>query len=147
MPDCDVLAVQEYPKQPPGWKLLKGEVFNGALFQDEMMYRAVGLFYLWRKFSNARGAWLLLQRKSTQKFVWFGTIHLPNNEPKEELHRLIQMGFGRKCRKGYPAVLMGDFKIQFNWVEQANGVVPGVVGPKWAELRRRAAEAGFQQLL
>ena len=152
MPECDVLAVQEYPKQPTGWRMIKGDVFHGALFQNHLMYRAVGLFYdatkfhLCRKQSNQRGAWFLLQRKITQKFMWFGALHLPNNEPKEELHRLIHVGFDRGCRKGYPAILMGDFNIHFNWSENVGGILPGVLGSKWMELRRRAAEEGFHQL-
>ena len=152
MPDCDVMAVQEYPKQAAGWRILKGEVYHGALYQDHLMYRAVGLFYnatkfnLYRKHSSQRGAWFLLQHKVTQKFVWFGTLHLPNSEPREELSRNMTAGFDKKCHKGYPAILLGDFNIQFNWVEQSAEIVPGVIGPKWAELRQKAAEAGFHQL-
>ena len=152
MPECDLLVVQEFPKQPPGWKLLRGDVFHAALYQDHIMYRATGLFYdtgkfnLCKKFANPRGAWFLLQHKITQKQFWIGTAHLPNNEPKEELLRLMHGCFGISNRKGYPAVLLGDFNIQFRWRESETGVKPGVIDSKWAELRQKGADAGFRQI-
>ena len=152
MPECDLLVVQEYPKLPPGWKLLRGDAFHAALYQDHIMYRATGLFYdtgkfnLCKKLANPRGAWFLLQHKITQKQFWIGTTHLPNNEPKDELLRLMHGCFGIPNRKGYPAVLLGDFNIQFRWRESETGVQPGVIDSKWAELRQKGAEAGFRQI-
>ena len=149
MPECDLLVVQEFPKQPPGWKLLKGEVFHAALYQDHIMYRATGLFYdtskfnLCKKIASPRGAWFLVQHKATLKQLWIGTTHLPNSEPREELLRLISRSFEIPNRKGYPAVLLGDFNIQFKWRESDIGVVPGVIEAKWAELRQRVWKQGF----
>ena len=44
VPCCDVLAVQEYPRQKCRWQILKGDTYHAVLFQDVLLYRAVGVF-------------------------------------------------------------------------------------------------------
>ena len=45
IPCCDILAVQEFPKQQCKWQVLKGEVFHAVIFQHVLMYRSIGIFY------------------------------------------------------------------------------------------------------
>ena len=40
--DCDVVAVQEFPKQEVGWKTVEGDVFRGIVHQNHGMYRGGG---------------------------------------------------------------------------------------------------------
>ena len=41
----DVVAVQEWPKAKPGWKLMSHAGYNAVIFQDIMTYRGVGVVY------------------------------------------------------------------------------------------------------
>ena len=67
----DIVSIQEFPKQPPGWKVLLGENFCGVLRQNYFMYRSVGVFYrkskfqLIKKIGVSRGIWVKLKHLST----------------------------------------------------------------------------------
>ena len=152
VPCCDVLAVQEFPRQKNRWQILKGEVFHAVLYQDILMYRAVGIFYkselfhLKQRVSSSKGIWLKLQHKLSQKHIWVGSVHLPNNEPRDEVNRLAHDFFQAAQHQGEQAFAMGDFNIQFKWAEEAGQVQAGHISAKWDDLRRIATEAGFQQV-
>ena len=131
--------------------MLKGKTYHAVLFQDAMMYRAVGVFYkpelfhLKRKISTNKGVWLRLQHKPSQKHIWVGSAHLPNSEPREEISRFAEEFF-RACEHDHEqAFAMGDFNIQFKWAESAGAVFPGEISNKWGDLRQVAMESGFQQ--
>ena len=151
VPCCDVLAVQEFPRQKHTWQILKGDVLNAVLFQHVLMYRAVGIFYkrelfhLKRKVSTNKGVWLRLLHKPSQKHIWVGSVHLPNSEPREEINRFATEFFGVERQRGEMAFAMGDFNTQFRWCDGVGGVVPGEISAKWGDLRQIAAEAGFEQ--
>ena len=151
VPCCDVLAVQEFPRQKHTWQILKGDVLNAVLFQHVLMYRAVGIFYkhelfhLKRKISTNKGVWLRLLHKPSQKHIWVGSAHLPNSEPREEINRFAAEFFGVERQSGEQAFALGDFNTHFRWSEGEGGVVPGEISAKWGDLRQIAAEAGFEQ--
>ena len=152
VPCCDVLAVQEFPSQKSRWQILKGEVFHAVLFQDILMYRAVGIFYkpelfrLKKRVSTSKGIWFRLQHKPSQKHIWVGSVHLPNNEPRDEINRLADDFFKAGKSASEQAFAMGDYNIQFKWTAEAGEVIPGHITAKWGDLRRIATEAGFLQV-
>ena len=86
----DVVAVQEWPKAKPGWKLMLHAGYNAVIFQDIMTYRGVGVVYrdsslrLLKKKSTARGSWFLFRCKQTGKDVWVGSAHLQGSECNAE---------------------------------------------------------------
>ena len=131
VPCCDVLAVQEFPRQKYTWQILKGDVLNAVLFQHVMLCRAVGIFYkrelfhLKRKVSTSKGVWLRLLHKPSQKHIWVGSVHLPNSEPREEINRFAAEFSGVERQGGEVAFAMGDFNTQFRWCDGESGVVPG----------------------
>ena len=149
--ECDAAAVQEFPKQTVGWKTISGERYQGIIFQNYLMYRSVGVMYrtdrfqLRKKSSAQRGVWVLLKHVGTGELLWIGSLHLPNNEPKEEIAR--QLGEFAKAgpKLGERAVILGDFNVQFKWRSGGTGIEPDILAPKWAALRQCFAEAGFQQ--
>ena len=149
--ECDVIAVQEFPKQIAGWKILTGEKYNGMIHQNYCMYRGVGIlyrkdrFHLLKKSSSQRGMWLLLRHSKTQQKMAVGCVHLPNNEGKEETARVLAEFLKAKPRGGQPELVLGDFNVQFSWREADSKVVPGIVTAKWGALRQGMAEAGLQQ--
>ena len=128
--DCDVVAVQEFPKQVAGWKTITGDRFHEITHQNYSMYRGVGVLYrgdcfrLLQKTSAARGVWVKLQHIQTQQQMCVGSVHLPNNEANLQL-----------------AVVLGDLNVQFSWREENQGVVPGVVSAKWGALRQGMVQA------
>ena len=148
--DVDVVALQEYPKMPAGWHHIKGERFNGLLFQNYYMYRAVGILFDAKKFhlrgrrSSERGAWVQLQHVETSKVIWIGSIHLPNSEGREACRRLLHQLLSQ-LPKGATGAVLGDFNTQFRWTVSGSACVPGVVSGKWSDLRQCMAEYGFQQ--
>ena len=149
--DCDVVAVQEFPKQVAGWKVIEGEKFHGITHQNYSMYRGVGVLYrsdklqLLKKSSTSRGVWVQLRHIQTQQKITIGSLHLPNNEVKEEVARLLAEFLGVKPGGAQMTVVLGDFNVQFSWRECNNEVHPGVITAKWAALRQGMAEVGLQQ--
>ena len=149
--DCDVIAVQEFPKQEAWWKVITGEKFHGVTYQNYFMYRGVGVlcrsdqFHLLKKSSVARGVWVQLRHVRAQQQLCVGSVHLPNNESKDELARLLAELLGARPKGAQAAMVLGDFNVQFVWREDDNGVVPGTISPKWAALRQGMMQAGLQQ--
>ena len=143
VPCCDVLAVQEFPRQKCTWQVLKGSTFHAVLFQRVMMYRAVGIFYkpelfhLKRKVSTSKGMWLRLQHKRSQKHLWVGSAHLPNNEPREEINRWADEFF-RACACGLEqAFAMGTSTSNLNGPK---------LQEKWCQGRSRPSGETFGRL-
>ena len=151
--DCDVVAVQEFPKKVAGWKTITGERFHGITHQNYSMYRGVGVLYrgdrfrLLQKTSAARGVWVKLQHIQTQQQMCVGSVHLPNNEAKEEVARLLDEFLRVKPKGVQLAVVLGNFNVQFSWREENQKVVPGVVSAKWVALRQGMVQAGLQQVM
>ena len=149
--DCDVFALQEFPKQEAGWKIITGSKYHGIVYQNYGMYRGVGVLcradrlQLLKKYSTTRGVWIQLRHMSTQQTFLVGSLHLPNNEPREEVARFLSDFLSAKPKGGLPTVLLGDFNVQFTWREMDGEVVPGAITAKWAALRQGMAEAGLQQ--
>ena len=149
---CDVVAVQEFPKQPAGWKTIETDAYSMIVHQNHAMYRGVGFMYrkkqfmLVQKLATQRGMWAKLRHVQSGVAVWIGSLHLPNSEPKEEIQR--NMGeFAKQLPKGADrAVALGDFNIQFKWREGVEGVQTDVLSSKWAMLRQCMAEVGLQQV-
>ena len=76
-----------------GWHLTSHEHVSSVLYEDVLMYRAIGVMYNNTKFSvvkrkrASKGIWVLLRHKESAKEVWIGSVHLPVNEVVEELER------------------------------------------------------------
>ena len=152
-PCCDVLAVQEYPKQKTTWQILKGDALHGVVYQHVLMYRALGIFYkcsvfhLRKKVATNKGLWVRLQHKPSGKHLWVGTTHLPNSAPREEVNRFAVEFFGACDARRELAIAAGDYNIQFGWCLTKNEeVAPAELSAKWGDLRQLAAEMGFSQL-
>ena len=149
---CDVVAVQEYPKQDVGWKSVEGDVFRGLVHQNHLMYRGVGIFYNASKFQllgrrgTHRGMWVQLKHVRSGEVLWVGSIHLPNSETRDEILRMTKDVLAALPKTACRAVLLGDFNIQFSWQDTREGVLPGGMTAKWAGVRQLAADAGFQQI-
>ena len=149
--DAEVIALQEYPKQEAGWQLVKGETYNGLIHQNYFMYRAVAIFYrvgvfhLLGRGASERGIWARLKHVATSKEVWIGCLRLPNNQPRDEIQRLLQQFMHAKAELGSVGAVLGDFNTQFKWSETENLCVPGVISARWADLRQIMSEHGFQQ--
>ena len=150
--ECDVVAVQEFPKQVPGWQTISGQRYQGIIYQNYMMYRSVGVMYradryqLLKKRSSTRGVWVQLRHVGTQVKIWIGSLHLPNNLATEENARLLGEFITAGPKTGERAVVLGDYNVQFKWRSEAGGAEPDVLTAKWASLRQRFSEAGFQQV-
>ena len=148
---ADVIAIQEYPKMDAGWRHLKGERFNGLVFQNYFMCRAIGVLYDAKKFhlrgrrSSQRGIWVQLQHIETSQSIWIGSIHVPNNEGREECRRLVDQ-FMKELPKNATGAAMGDFNTHFRWVVADGACVPSIISGKWSDLRQCMAEYGFQQV-
>ena len=91
----DIMAVQEYPKQAAGWRTVDHGRMHAVLYQDTMMYRAVGVMYdkhkfrvRKRKWSN-RGVWVLLEHLEGGRELWIGSLHLPVNEVRKFIGSLM----------------------------------------------------------
>ena len=148
---AEVIALQEYPKQEAGWQLVKGETYHGLIHQNYFMYRAVAIFYrvgvfhLVGRGASERGMWARLKHVETSKEVWIGCLHLPNNQPRDEIQRLLQQFMRVKSEPGSTGAVLGDFNTQFKWSVMENMCVPSVIGTRWADLRQIMPEHGFQQ--
>ena len=149
---ADVVALQEYPKMPAGWHLHSGERYSGLIYQNYFMYRAVALMYDAKKFhlkgrrADERGIWLRLQHVETSKHVWVGSVHLPNNQPRDECKRLMSQFVGLLPAKAEAAIALGDYNTHFRWNVAHEACIPSVIEPKWGDLRQVMAEKGLQQL-
>ena len=108
------VAVQEYPKQSLGWHIMDHGRMNAVLYQDVMMYRAVGVMYDSSKFRvrkrkhSVRGVWVLLEMVDGGQEIWIGSLHLPVNEVIEEVHRLLDEFMEALPATDKPALLLGD---------------------------------------
>ena len=117
----DIVAVQEYPKQTAGWRAVDHGRMSAILYQDTMMYRAVGVMYdkhkfrcRKRKWSN-RGVWVLLEHLEGSRELWIGSLHLPVNEVIEEIYRFIDEFMAALPVTHLPAVMLGDMNTHFKW--------------------------------
>ena len=150
--ECDIVSVQEFPKQDAGWKTVEGDVFRGLVHQNYSMYRGVGILYKADKFqllkrkAAARGMWALLRHVGSGTELWVGSVHLPNSEPREEVQRLMKQVVDLLPKNAEKAILLGDFNVQFSWRQADGGVNPGAMTAKWAGVRQQLVEAGFLQL-
>ena len=150
--DYDIVGFQEYAKQKDaGWQLLKGDDFHGVVHQNYVMYRPTAIFYrknkfqLLRKCQMQRGIWIQLQHIESTKVFWIGSCHFPNNEPVEELTRLHREFFTIPRGDADRKIAVGDFNVQFSWIDVERGVEPKVLSSKWARLRQQAADHGLRQ--
>ena len=151
--DFDVLALQEHPEQKAtGWQLLKGEVFHGLLYQNYLMYRSVMLLYNRRKFhllgrrASERGIWANLQRIDTGKKLWVGSLHLPNNESRDETQRLLHEFLKAPPGKADTCMVLGDMNTQFRWTVHEGICSLSVVCTRWSDLWQGVAAKGYSQL-
>ena len=112
----------------------------------------VGIFYKADKFQllkrrgAQRGAWGLLRHLVSGAELWVGSIHLPNNEPRDEVNRNIKDVIDSLPRKAEKAIILGDYNVQFCWRHTAAGVDTGAMTAKWAGLRQLMMNDGFQQV-
>ena len=147
-----VVALQEYPKMEAGWHLLAGERFNGLLYQNYYMYRAVGILFDARKFhlkgrrAVERGIWARLQHIDTGKHFWVGSVHLPNNEPRDECKRLMTEFVQGVRGSNETAIALGDFNTHFRWTVEGGVCHPSAIDTKWSDLRQVMAEEAFRQV-
>ena len=148
----DLVAVQEYPKLEVGWHVVDHGRMSAVLYQDVMMYRAVGIMYDKGKFRfrkrrrAARGVWVLLQHIETAREVWFGSVHLPVNEVVEEIDRFTDEFLGALPATDKPVLLLGDMNTHFTWVAQQGVVQPRHMHNRWSKLRQATVERGFSQV-
>ena len=123
----DVVLVQEWPKAKPGWRFLSEAGYKGIIFQDALMCRGVGLVYrdsafrLLRKKSSARGAWFLMRCKKSGKDVWMGSVHQQVSDCNSEYQRSFQEMLASLPGTTAPAVLLGDFNVDFKWSQEVHG--------------------------
>ena len=149
---ADVVALQEYPKMPAGWHQHSGERFSGLIYQNYFMYRAVAVLYDAKKFhlkgrrADERGIWLQLQHIGTAKHFWVGSVHLPNNQPRDECKRLMSQFVGHLPVKADAAIALGDYNTHFRWNVYHDACVPSTIESKWGDLRQVMIERGLQQL-
>ena len=148
----DIVAVQEYPKQSAGWHTVDHGRMNAVLYQDHMMYRAVGVMYdkykfrfRKRRWSN-RGVWVLLERHAGGQEVWVGSLHLPVNEVIEEVQRFIDQFLAALPDTQLPAVLLGDMNTHFRWRVRDGVAMPSKMHSRWSKLRQATTERGFSQV-
>ena len=148
----DVVAVQEYPKQAVGWHTIDHGRLNAVLYQDVVMYRAVGVMYDKHKFrvckrrKSTRGIWILLQHLHEGRMLWVGSVHLPVNEAMEEVHRFTDEFMDALPATDHPAILLGDMNTHFTWVVQQGVASPKQMHSRWSRLRQVTAERGFSQV-
>ena len=148
----DVVAVQEYPKQAVGWHTIDHGRLNAVLYQDVVMYRAVGVMYDKHKFrvckrrKSTRGIWILLQHLHEGRMLWVGSVHLPVNEAMEEVHRFTDEFMDALPATDHPAILLGDMNTHFTWVMQQGVASPKQMHSRWSRLRQVTAERGFSQV-
>ena len=141
----DILAVQEYPKMPVGWRVTAHEHVSAVLCQDVLMYRAIGVLYNNTKFS-VKGIWVLLKHKESAKEAWIGSVHLPVNAVVEELERFQAEFLNALPATCNPCVLLGDFNTRFTWEVKDEVVSPKKLRSRWSKSRQGAAERGFVQV-
>ena len=150
--EYDIIGFQEYAKQKDaGWQLLKGDDFHGVVHQNYVMYRSLAIFYrknkfqLLRKRQTQRGLWIHLKHLESDKTIWVGCCHFPNNEPVEEIARLHREFFTIPREVADQKIAVGDFNVQFTWSEVGTGIEPKTLTNKWARLRQQAADQGLRQ--
>ena len=149
--DAEVVALQEYPKQEAGWQLVKGETYHGLIHQNYFMYRAVAIFYradafhLLGRGASERGIWASLRHIETSKEISVGCLHLPNNQPRDEIQRVLQQFMHVQPTQGAAGAVLGDFNTQFKWSVEENVCVPSIIGTRWSDLRQIMSEHGFRQ--
>ena len=123
----------------------------GLIYQNYFTCRAVAIFYrvgafhLLGRGASERGVWARLRHVDTSKEVWIGCLHLPNNQPRDEIQRLLQQFMRVKSKQGSTGAVLWDFNTQFRWSVTEHTCVPGIIGSWWADLRQIMSEHGFQQ--
>ena len=148
----DIVAIQEYPKQPMGWHTVDHGRMSAVLHQDVMMYRAVGVMYDKSKFrvrkrkKSVRGVWVLLEMVEGGQELWVGSLHLPVNEVVEEVHRLLDEFMEALPATDKPALLLGDTNTHFTWGVLQGVATPGSMRSRWSKLRQVTVERGFAQV-
>ena len=146
------MAVQEYPKLAVGWHVVDHGRMSAVLYQDVMMYRAVGVMYDKGKFRvrkrkrSTRGVWVLLEHMDTNKEIWAGSIHLPVNEVVEEVDRFTDEFLRALPPTERPALIMGDWNTHFTWGEQQGVARPRNMNSRWSKLRQAMVERAFEQV-
>ena len=148
----DLVAVQEYAKQAVGWHVVDHGRMSAVLYQDVMMYRAVGIMYDKGKFRirkrkrATRGVWILLEHVETSREVWVGSIHLPVNEVVEEVDRFTDEFLQALPATDTPALLLGDMntRAHFTWGAQQGVAQPRNMHSRWSKLRQARVSGRFR---
>ena len=148
----DLVAVQEYPKQDAGWHVVDHGRMSAVLYQDLVMYRAVGIMYDKSKFRvrkrkrSARGVWVLLEHLASGRELWVGSLHLPVNEVVEEVDRFTAEFMEALPATDKPALLLGDMNTHFTWRVQGEVAEPCSMHSRWSKLRQATVERGLVQI-
>ena len=144
---CDVIAVQEFPKQEAGWKIIAGNKFHGIVHLNYGMYRGVGVLYRSDCFEaqlHKRNMGATTPHPNTAEGG--NRVLAPPEQRAEGGSSQVPVRiFASQTERGAPTVVLGDFNVQLTWREADSGVVPGVITAKWASLRQGMMEEGLQQ--
>ena len=148
----DLVAIQEFPKGKPGWSRIDSHDMEGWVHQDVITYRGIGLchrkgqFRILKKKATMRGTWFRVEHLKSAKKLWVGSIHLPKNEPVAEFRREISE-FQQALPAGdSPALVLGDYNIDFVWQTHDDRVTGAKHDTRWEEVKNEFGTRGMEQI-
>ena len=148
----DLLAVQEFPKAQYGWHTVDSDGVGGCIHQDIITYRGIGflfkqsVFMLLKKKKASRGIWCRFKHKPTGREFWAGSLHLPKNEPNSEFSRVLTEFESWLPATDLPLIVLGDYNVDFQWFESADGCFPRGHNTRWELVRAALGSRNLQQV-
>ena len=147
-----LLAVQEWPRGPEGWRTVEAGAFKGLIFQSAAMCRGVAIFFDRTAFtatarkSSERGVWVKLVRGASGQHVWCGSLHLPHNCSLGDYETHVKEFLVLLPKKASRVVLLGDFNTRFRWALSGQGASPAQADGRWNFLKDATGQRGLMQV-